>query len=149
MEWYCKQSYPEFHFVHNNGVVAVWPNPDGPLGMMAEIDDRGRARCWVFSDPHICEGRVDTEDLRAFHGNLNEWHEFRTWLESNGYTITRGSGGGSGYVPFSNGKRNFFCDAEDRPQQTYLDSEWQYRRCDSPRMAIKAYASIAPVFVPA
>ncbi|HCC21930.1 TPA: hypothetical protein DEP86_00845, partial [Candidatus Uhrbacteria bacterium] len=49
----------DFIFGHNNGVVAMWPNPNGRFSaMVREIKNSPEHQAWVFTNPLILEGKV-------------------------------------------------------------------------------------------
>lgn len=131
----------DFWFVHNNGVTALRPNLNGRFGAMVRQKDDGGQKCWTFMDPSVYEGTVSQADLRAAHGNRNELDELKEWMSERGITWATHGGTASSYVPFSNGAWKVVSRRPDgvAEENDYADSEYAWRRDDSPRMAIEAW----------
>jgi hypothetical protein len=133
-----KTSTTDFWFVHNNGVVAMRPNPNGRFSSMV-LEQDGKHQAWVFKDAFVFEGRPVQLELLIAHGSMVELDELNAWLVARDLTWDWCGDASSSFVPFSNGCRKY----EQRKNGTWLndyeDYEYAQRRVDSPRMAIEAF----------
>jgi len=105
----------DFYIKSLNGVVAIWPAPEGRfVGLVKTIELHPLLnfrssvfhKCWVFKD------YLEDEDFRGFDyitrglvvGTSTELEEFKSLCRRHGIRIDKGCAG-EGYVPLSNGKR--------------------------------------------
>ncbi|MFH2063064.1 MAG: hypothetical protein ABIJ46_02815 [bacterium] len=135
----------DFFLGHNNGVVAMWPNPDGRFAALVRpVKDGREHQCWVFSTPSICEGRVVKTNLRAFHGNWTQLDELKSWMKPRSISWSSSGCAGTGFVPFSNGRRKYIRPEKEGGEWSsdYEDCEYACRYPSDPRMTIEAQLDV-------
>ena len=130
----------DFIFGHNNGVVAMWPNPNGRFAAIVRLVDDGKEhQAWVFARVSPLEGRVDERRIRVLHGNWAQLLELEGWFQSRKITWTHNGCAGTGFVPFSNGASKYWQDENGEWQSDYSDCDYACRQQCDPRLAIEAY----------